>query len=83
MVTQHVHHTDLRHGHAKEVGTLVDDGTDEQTTIGTTIQSQILRRGVIVLNEVFSAGDTVVEDILLLQLGAGDMPFFTVFVAAS
>ncbi len=61
VIAKHVHHADLRNGHAKEVGTLVDDSADEQTAIGATIQCQVFRRGVAIIDKVFGAGDAVVE----------------------
>ena len=83
MVAKHVHHADLRHGHSEEVGTLVHNRADEQTAIGTTVQSQVFRRGVFIINKVFGASDAIVKNILFLQLGAGNVPILAVLVAAT
>ena len=83
MVAHHVHHAHLRHGCCKEVGTLVDGSTHEESAIRASVASQVLWRSVFFFDKPLGCGDEVVEDVLLLHLCAGFVPLLAILRAAA
>ena len=45
LVTQHVHHTDLRDSGSKQIWSLVDDSADEESAVGAALQREAPRAG--------------------------------------
>mmetsp|Transcript_6598 Transcript_6598/g.27333 ORF Transcript_6598/g.27333 Transcript_6598/m.27333 type:complete len:718 (+) Transcript_6598:973-3126(+) len=83
LVAQHVHHAHLRHGRGEQLRALVGDRAHQQAAIAAAVDGERGRAGNVVLYQPFSGGDEVVEDVLLLQLGAGIVPGGAVFTAAT
>ena len=83
MVAQHVHHAHHRHGHLEELGALCHAGTHQQTAVAATHDGQFVAVGVFLLDQVFGRGNEVVEHVLFVHLGAGDVPLLAIFVAAT
>ena len=83
MVAQHVHDTDLRDGHAEQVGPLRHAGADEQSAVGAAHDGQLLLRRVSLSDEMFGSADEVVEHVLLLHLRTCQMPFLAILAAPS
>src|ERR1041384_5839564 len=67
----------------KQPRTLIRNGHDKQSAIRSTLNRQLVRRRVFVLDQVFSSGNEIVEDILLLQFCPRLMPLLTVLAAAT
>ena len=83
MVAQHVHDTDLGDGDTEEVGTLRHAGSDKQASIGAADDGEKVAGGIALADEVLGSGDEVVEDVLLLHLGTGEMPLLAILAAAA
>ena len=83
MEAQHVHDADRRQTGAVQFRPLRHRRPHQQAAITTALDRQLVTPGVALLDEVLGGGDEVVEDVLLLQLGAGLVPFLTVLAAAA
>ena len=83
VVTQHVQNAHTWQCHLEKVRSLSRYCADQQTTIGSTTDSQFLLAGVALSNQVLGRRDKVIKDVLLLRFGASDVPRFTVFTAAT
>lgn len=79
----HVHDTDGREACAEEAGALGEAGTDEEAAIGSSGDGELRGGGVFFGNEVFGAGDEVIEDVLLFQFHSGLVPVLTVFATSA
>lgn len=75
---EHVHHADGGQGGSVELGPLGHAGADEEAAIAASADGEAVGRGVLVGDEPFGRPDKVVEDVLLLQFGAGFVPGFAV-----
>src|SRR5439155_106371 len=67
----------------EQLRALVGDRAHQQAAIAAAVDGERGRAGNVVLYQPFSGGDEVVEDVLLLQLGAGIVPGGAVFTAAT
>ena len=83
VVAQHVHDTHFRDGHGEEVGTLVHDRAHEQTAVGTAHHRKLFLAGVALCNQELSRSNTVVENVLLLQLRTGLVPLLAILATAA
>ena len=70
-------------GRGEELGALEEAGGDEEAAIGAALDGEFGGRGVALGDEELGGGDEVVEDVLLLQAGAGFVPGLAVFAAAA
>ena len=83
VVAQHVHHSHLWHCGTPQVGTLVHDGSHEQTAVAATVASNLALAGIALSDEPLGSGDEVVEDVLLRHLGARLVPLFAILATAT
>ena len=83
VIAQHVEYANTRQRHLKEVGALCRHRTDQETAVGSAADGKPLFTGVSLIDEKFGCGDKVIEDVLLLQFGAGIVPGFPVLAAAA
>src|SRR5262249_10565811 len=71
---EHVHDADRRQAGAEQVRPLRHDRADQQAAVAAALDGQLVGARVALLDEVLRRGDEVVEDVLLLQLGARLVP---------
>ena len=64
-------------------GRCVSAAPTEQSAVAAPEDRQALGVGVLLADQVLGSRDEIVEDILLLELGAGLVPFLAVFTAAA
>mmetsp|Transcript_13475 Transcript_13475/g.46896 ORF Transcript_13475/g.46896 Transcript_13475/m.46896 type:complete len:594 (+) Transcript_13475:307-2088(+) len=74
---KHVHHSNLGDGSSEQIWTLVDAGADEETAVASSIDGNLGRAGVPLLDEVLGCRLEVVEASLLVQFS-----WFPVVVAS-
>ena len=67
----------------EELGALCCYGPYQETTVGSPTNRKSLFTRVALVDEKFGCGDKVVEYILLLQFGAGNVPRFSVLTATA
>ena len=67
VVLEHIHHADLTHRGAIELGPLVDAGRNQQTAVGASHNGQFRGRGVLLGNQVLGSRLEVVKHILLVE----------------
>src|SRR5690606_34108502 len=80
---QHVQYPNGREGHRTEVGPLRHDRTHKQAAVASTLDPQAVLAGPLLGYEVFRRSDEVVEDVLLLLLHPGLMPFLAILPTAA
>src|SRR5690606_11745128 len=68
MVTEHIQHTNCRESYFEELRTLCHTRSNQETTVGTTCNSQFFRRCVLLVNQIFCCCDKVVKYVLLVRL---------------
>lgn len=81
--TQHVQHAHLRYRSAEQIGPLIDAGANQKTSIGATLNDQLLAFGVFVLDEVLSGRLKIIENILFVEQTAAVVPFLAIFTTAA
>jgi len=64
-------------------GRCVRNAPISRAAVAAAHHRQFIRAGVFALDEMFGAGDKVVEDMLLARQVAGAMPFLAEFAAAA
>ena len=83
MVAQHVEDADRRQGRCEEVGPLVQRRADQETAVAAALDRDPSGARVALGDQPFGGGDEVVEDVLLVLLGAGEVPVAAVLPAAA
>ena len=78
VIAQHVEHAHTRQRHLEEIWALCRHRPDQETTVGSAAHRKSLFTRVALVDEKFGCGDKVVEDVLLLQFGADNVPCFAV-----
>src|ERR1051325_9647026 len=64
---EHIHHAYRREGDAEQIGALVRDRADEQSSVGPSLDRQLRGRGVPFGNQVLGCRDKVVKHVLLME----------------
>lgn len=77
------YHTDSSDGCSVEFGTLVDASTNKQSTVGSTVNGELLALGVLLSDEVLSSGLEVVENVLLVSLDSALVPRVTILATTA
>ena len=80
---QHIVDADEGNHGAKELRALGKVCAHEQPAIAAAHDGQMRRGGVFVVNQVLSAGDEVVEDILFVGEVSGLVPLFAILASAA
>ena len=80
---QHVHDSDGGETGSVEIGALGETGSDEEAAVGAPCNGEARAGGEFFCDEVFGAGNEVIEDILLLRFHTSLVPFLTVFATAA
>ena len=80
---EHVHDADGGQGGAEEVGALGHAGADEQAAVAAAADGELGALVYLFGDQPLGGGDEVVEDVLLVQLGAGLVPVLAVLAAAA
>src|SRR5712692_1312920 len=70
-------------GSAEEIRTLRDRTANCDSSSAGSLSCKLRRRSVFVFDQVLSAGEKVVNRVLLGQLSSGIMPIFAVLSAAA
>ena len=83
MVFEHVHYTDLGYGNGVEVRALIDNCAYKETSIRATHDGNFADRCVVLINHIFSSRNEVVEYVLFLHFGAGEVPIFAIFATTT
>ena len=62
-----------------EIGSLIDDDTDQHSAVGTTLDSHFLGVRVAISNQIFSSRMAIVKGVLLFKQPATIVPSFSIF----
>ena len=68
---------------AKQIGTLRQSGTDQQTAIACARNRELRRLRIAIRDQPFCACDEIIEDVLLALAPAGLMSVLAEFAAAA
>ena len=83
MVAQHVHHTYLWDGDAKQFWPLGHTGTNEQAAVRAADDGQLVLTRIALADQPLGSTDEVVEHVLLLHLRTSQVPLLTILTATS
>src|SRR5690242_4807454 len=83
LIAQHVEQWNLADYRTKQLGTLYERSTHQQSTIASTLNRQLICVGVLFPDQVLGGGDEIVKYVLLTIEHSGAMPLLTVFRATA
>jgi len=75
---KHVSYWYLTDNTSKKIWSLVGASSDEESTVGSTLNDEVLAVGVLLLYQELSSSNEIVKHGLLFLLGAGMMPVLAV-----
>ena len=83
MGAEHIHYAHLRYGNGIQFRTLRHAGAHQQAAVGAAHDGQVRGTCISLLNQPFGCRDEVVEHILLVHLGARQVPGLAVLAATA